>query len=110
VAGPLPASRKNRLVSWRLPLVSPLESGSRSPYLRGVPSADFSRRAGFPTVRLSLAALLVVVLSGGPARAALSPPPVRLALLFEREVWSRNEVLLPIPVRPGTGPIPYEVP
>lgn len=75
-----------------------------------MPSADLSRRAGFPTVRLNLAALLVVVLSGGPARAALSPPPVRLALLFEREVWSRKEVLLPIPVRPGTGPIPYEVP
>jgi hypothetical protein len=53
---------------------------------------------------------LILLLHAGPARAALSPPPVRLALLFEREIWGRSEVILPIPVLPGAGPIPYEVP
>lgn len=90
--------------------LSPLESRWRLTYLPRVPLAVFVRRAGFPTARLVIAGLLILLLHAGPARAALSPPPVRLALLFERELWSRNEVVLPIPVLPGAGPIPYEVP
>jgi hypothetical protein len=75
-----------------------------------VPFAVLLRRAGFPTARIALAGLLILLLDAGPARAALSPPPVRLALLFEREMWSRSVSILPIPVLPGAGPIPYEVP
>ncbi|MEX1209012.1 MAG: hypothetical protein WEE36_10505 [Acidimicrobiia bacterium] len=75
-----------------------------------MPIAVLLRRAGFPTARIALAGLLILLLHAGPARAALSPPPVRLALLFEREMWSRSASTLPIPVLPGAGPIPYEVP
>ena len=75
-----------------------------------MPIAAAIRRAGFPTVRVSLATVALVLCWMSPARAALSPTPIRLAALFEREAWSRADVVLPFPVRPGTGPIPYEVP
>lgn len=94
----------------RRTLFNPLEPRSRVAYVPRVPLAVFVRRAGFPTARIALAGLLILLLHAGPARAALSPPPVRLALLFERELWGRSEVTLPIPVRAGVGPIPFEVP
>lgn len=45
------------------------------------------RRVAFPTTRCLLAVLLVVVASAIPARATLLPPPIRLAILFERTPW-----------------------
>jgi len=72
-----------------------------------MPTAAALRRVGFPT---ALTVLLVGPLWVSPVRAALSPPPFRLAQVFEREIWGQVPAPLPVPVRPGGGPIPYEVP
>ncbi|HLA65868.1 MAG TPA: hypothetical protein VJP05_00045 [Acidimicrobiia bacterium] len=51
--------------------------------------------AGFPTVRL-VAALLVVVIAV-PAAATLPPPQVRLATMFGRPMWQPNPIDSPAP-------------
>ena len=72
-----------------------------------MPAAALLRRAGFPT---ALVLLLVLVAWTGPVRAALSPPPIRLAQVFAREIWGDPADPLPVPVRTGGSPIPFEVP
>jgi hypothetical protein len=72
-----------------------------------MPTAVALRRVGFPT---ALTMLFVGLLWVSPVRAALSPPSIRLAQVFEREIWGHAPASLPVPVRPGGGPIPYEVP
>ena len=72
-----------------------------------MPSAASLRRAGFPTV---LILILVAFVWVTPVRAALAPPPWRLAQFFAREIWGSPAGVLPVPVLPGTNPIPYEVP
>jgi len=71
-----------------------------------MPSA-LLRRVGFPT---ALGVILVVLLWVSPVRAALSPPPIRLAQVFARQIWGEPEAPLPVPVRQGGLPVPYEVP
>ncbi|MEE9297549.1 MAG: hypothetical protein V3V29_00745 [Acidimicrobiia bacterium] len=67
-----------------------------------MPLAGPSRvgRVGFPTIRCLLAALLVVIASAIPAGATLLPPPIRLALLFERTPWA-DVIASAEPVPPG---------
>lgn len=56
-------------------------------------------------------ALCLTVVMVAPAGAALAPPPVRLALLFEREKWAPTALPhRPVPLLYGAGPIAYEVP
>ena len=59
---------------------------------------DRLRRLGFPTIGCLLGALAVVIATAVPADATLYPPPVRLALLFDRVMWQ--------PVHPATFVIP----
>ena len=72
-----------------------------------MPAAAILRRVGFPT---TLVLILVTIVRVGPVRAALSPPPWRLAQVFAREIWGPPVELLPVPVLSGAHPIPYEVP
>ena len=72
-----------------------------------MPTAAFLRRVGFPT---ALTVFLVLLILASPVRAALSPPPFRLAEVFAREAWGDRGDPLPIPVLHGGVPVPYEVP
>lgn len=66
------------------------------------------RRAGFPTARLVLGVALILG-SAAPAHATFLPPPWRLAILFDRDVWAPPPALdRPVPVRPGMDPIAFE--
>jgi len=67
-----------------------------------MPAAATLRRAGFPTA-LVLIGLTIVWVS--PARAALAPPPWRLARVFAREMWGPSTPRLPVPVVSGSAPI-----
>ena len=67
------------------------------------------RRAGFPTVRVLLAIVVFVVGVASPARATFLPPPWRLAILFDRDVWQPTPlVLLRLPLHSGALPLIFE--
>jgi hypothetical protein len=73
-----------------------------------MPAAVRHRRAGFPTAALSLIVALALGLAA-PADAAL-PPPWRLAIVFDREVWAAPVApsLRSVPIRPGMYPVTFE--
>ncbi len=55
------------------------------------------RRVAFPAIRCLLAVMLITVTVAHPARATLLPPPMRLALLFERTPWTEVEPAAAVP-------------
>lgn len=75
-----------------------------------MPVASITGRAGFPAVRLIFLIIFVVgLVAGRAADAALLPPPWRLAILFDREVWQSPVIdERAVPVRPGMSPIVFE--
>jgi hypothetical protein len=73
-----------------------------------MPAAVSHRRAGLPTARLVLA-LALILGAPAPARAVLLPPPWRLAIVFDREVWApAAPVVRAVPMRPGMDPVTFE--
>lgn len=72
-----------------------------------MPAAVRHRRAGFPTAALSLIVALTLGLAA-PARAVL-PPPWRLAIVFDRDVWApAAPSVRSVPIRPGMYPVTFE--
>jgi hypothetical protein len=66
-------------------------------------------RAGFPTVRVLLAIAVFVVGVASPVQATFYPPPWRLAILFDRDVWQPTPlVLLRLPLHSGAVPLTFE--
>jgi hypothetical protein len=72
-----------------------------------MPATVRHRCAGFPTAALLLAIALLLG-SAAPAHAIL-PPPWRLAIMFDRDVWApMAPSFRPVPIRPGMYPVTFE--